>query len=788
MAVAEQTKFFVNFTGGLVTDSTRLNFPENAAIELDNMDIFRTGEAKRRLGADFENGSTLTDEDFDPSAIDTQAISMHEWIAINGKGDLNFLGVQIGSTMIFHDLGVDPLSSTKRGEIDLEPFAVGNGIPGDSLMDSSFGEGLMILTNPNMRPVTVEFNEDTSAFIVTAITIQIRDFDGVEDNLETSERPGELTDNHKYNLRNQGWPQSATVNNSRDGSLGVTQGTDPIEATKSFTIDLPVGKAIEKLIGEQSPTTILGVYPSNADIIYLATAPSAAQGNEEVIGSYSPFHLDDVTVGNTPAPKGHFIFNAFDQDRTGISGIPNLTKVTTTVRPSNTEFYAGRVWYAGVPDKNLAGDIFFSQSLTDIDNAGKCYQEFDPTAEDLNTLVATDGGVIHIADIGRVYKLITVGQDLVIVASNGIWAISGTDGGNFTATDFTLRKVSDIGTTSADSVLEADGVLYFWNKGGVYAVQSGQISNEIGVVRLTRDKIQDFFEDISEAGKAYVRGWYDAFDKKLYWFYNDTLAYDGISFRFKYNRVLVLDLTLQSFYPYTIEDLATNSPFVAGMTQKEPGSEDIITYDVVQAGNNVLRGADEVVEDIAFPVFTNAKLKMLTFVINQDSNYEYTFSEFKSRTFTDWITWDQFINDPANTGVDYSSVLQAGWENFGDPTRLKHITHINHFFNRTETGYSLVDGEIVFDDPSGVTAQMRWEWTDLDVGRWTKKQQAYRLNRFYIPEDETDPFDYGFEVVKTQLRARGKGHAFSLRYESETGKDFQLLGFAVNVRAGVKQQ
>jgi len=123
----------------------------------------------------------------------------------------------------------------------------------------------------------------------------------------------------------------------------------------------------------------------------------------------------------------------------------------------------------------------------------------------------------------------------------------------------------------------------------------------------------------------------------------------------------------------------------------------------------------------------------------------------------------------------------------GDPIRLKHITHLTTFFNRTEDGYELDDdGNIQFTNPSGCNVQTRWEWTDGDIGRWSAEQEAYKLHQTYLPEDETDDFDYGFEVVKSKLRMRGKGHAFSFRFSSVSGKDFQLIGMAVNVRAGTK--
>ena len=35
---------------------------------------------------------------------------------------------------------------------------------------------------------------------------------------------------------------------------------------------------------------------------------------------------------------------------------------------------------------------------------------------------------------------------------------------------------------------------------------------------------------------------------------------------------------------------------------------------------------------------------------------------------------------------------------------------------------------------------------------------------------------YPFKIVDTRLKVRGSGRVMSLRYESETGKDFELTG------------
>lgn len=765
MPVAEQSKVFINFTGGLNTEATALNFPENAATDLDNFDLFRTGEVKRRLGLEFENNYVLRPSTFAENDYTTFGVSSHEWLAVNGKGELNFLVVQVGLELFFHDLGSEPVSGTERGSVDLSPFQTGPNAR-TCVIDTSFGEGRMIVANRELEPVYVEFNEAAGTFAIIKIDMRIRDFDGVDDGLDTGQRPINLSPAHEYNLRNQGWPNEIAAANRADGDNGVSL-RDPV----SFVFQE------------------LGEYPSSADIIHLAKL--GAVDKPESLGAFHPDELNKLQFGNSPAPKGHFILDPFNRDRAGVAGIGGLpVGQVDTLRPSSTEFYAGRVWFAGVPTEQNSGDVFFSQQLTDMSVAGNCYQEQDPTAEDFNDLLATDGGVIHIADMGRVQTMVVIGQDLVLVASNGLWAVSGASGGNFNATDFTVRKVSDIGTLAPESVLEVEGALYYWNEGGIYSVSSGQISDQLDVERISRDTIQGFYDDIREAGRAYARGFYDDFNKKLYWFYNDTPGYDAINFRFDYNRALAFDLTTNSFYPYSFGTLSGSiTPMIAAMTQKTPGTEDIVQFDVVQAGDDVVDGVDDVCQSIAFPTYADAKLKLLTFVrdIVDPTLFRYTFSEFNSRDFVDWKVWDIENNGALSTGADYDSVIQTGFTHSGDPLPLKHLTHVVSYFNRTEDGYELdSNNEIVLSNPSGAQVQVRWEWTDLDVGRWTKQESAYRLLRVYIPNDVNDPFDYGETVIKTKLRMRGKGHAFSIRYESESGKDMQLLGFGINMRAGTK--
>jgi hypothetical protein len=66
-------------------------------------------------------------------------------------------------------------------------------------------------------------------------------------------------------------------------------------------------------------------------------------------------------------------------------------------------------------------------------------------------------------------------------------------------------------------------------------------------------------------------------------------------------------------------------------------------------------------------------------------------------------------------------------------------------------------------------------------GKWGTQFQAYRLLRNYVPSGAGDPFDYGDSVIVTKNKLRGSGKVVSLKIQSETGKDMQLLGWAMQI-------
>lgn len=561
-------------------------------------------------------------------------------------------------------------------------------------------------------------------------------------------RPTTLTAVHNYNLRNQGWPSIFPCIFKFDTDDGAID-RDPVLHTKNH----------------------VGVYPSNSDVIYSAKVTQALK--PDGIGAYSPWQLLKQNFGNTPAAKGHYILPAFNRDRqlvSGIQGIYNEARDKETDRPISVAFYAGRVWYL-MPN----GKIYYSQVLTEFSNVNKCYQDADPTAEDINELVATDGGELDITGISRGIKLVQVDYQLIVFAENGIWSITGdSDGKSFTATAQTIRKITEVGTVGPETMVLAEGNVFFWSEGGIYTLQSDEVTGQLAAVNLAEDTILTLYFSIPVVAKKFARGFYDEASKKITWLYNDTPEYDGINFKYKYNRQLVLDLTLKAFYTYSI-DLEDGFPFVIGIVKKQSGTRNTFLQNITDNDGTPITDNDDAVLTSSVEITSRGdqRIKFVCFR-KFGPEYKYAFAEMRYDTMYDWQSVD-------GVGLDYFSYVDTGSNIIEDLLSEKEANIVHFFFKRTEEEFIEDNGAIVLDKPSSCWFRLKWDWSNSNTsGRWTSLEQIYRFRREYFPLPVgPSQFTYGQDVIETIEQVRGKGRSLTLHFESESGKDFHLLGWAM---------
>lgn len=210
----------------MITEATGLNFPEGAVTESLNTRFLWTGAAQRRLGIDIESQGETTA--YDPT---TDGV-VHEfvWQAVSNIGGFTFLVVQVGVNIYFFEMTTNASLSAGKipHSIDLRNYkAPGAGDIKDFPASFASGAGFLFVTHPNCDPVLVKFDSIDNKFKIAKVTVLVRDFDGVQDNLSVEEQPVNLSTEHHYNLKNQGWNRYVyTGANSSAGS--GTASTDPI--------------------------------------------------------------------------------------------------------------------------------------------------------------------------------------------------------------------------------------------------------------------------------------------------------------------------------------------------------------------------------------------------------------------------------------------------------------------------------------------------------------------------------------------------------------------------------
>ena len=729
-----------SFVKGLITEANQLTFPENASIDEANFVLNRDGSRSRRLGVDYESSYALTATGLTATDIKEGKQSFHIWESPGGDTSVTLGIVRIKDKLWFMNLLTDSPSANLKNS--------GNPITITSLSNSKIETSVInnkcvIVSKDLPRPVLLTYNVSTGAVTQSTIQIQIRDIYGVDDSLFLDTRPVTLSNEHKYNLRNQGWNKN----------IVTTTGADAITLTK----------------------TDLGVYPANSDNWTLGKISNASSADYE---KYDPDTLNKNSFSNYQIAKGSFIIDAFER---GV-GRMNASDVTSGLPTDREEgnistitSYAQRLFYSGIesnvtgPDirsPNYSGYIFFSKIIKSDDDFGTCHQEADPTDPGINDLIDTDGGSIQIPDITRVVRIIASQASILVFAENGVWEIYGDTGG-FIATSFQASKISTNGITNGDSVVNVNGNFIYWSKAGIYLLKPDAASGRFAAESLSLTSIQDLYLNIPEVAKDFAKGIYDEKENRVRFLYNDSASYSSSNYPNSYNKELIYDLTLKAWSKNEISSLFSDSPYIADYALI-PG------YSVTTREESVVAGTDTVLVTAGDTVVVpddvaSSRTEQFSFLTIVGTSF--TLSKYNGSDFLDWKTKD-------SVGVNYSSYLYTGYELFGDIMKEKQIPYIFFYLQKTEDGFQASGTDLVFTNQSSCKVQAQWGWSNSAAnGKWGNEFQAYRILRNYTPSGVGDAYDSGDSMVVTKNKLRGSGKCLSLYIRSEAGKDMKLLGW-----------
>jgi hypothetical protein len=752
------------FNAGLVTDASPLTAPDNSSLEEDNMVLNIDGSRQRRLGLDYEDGFQLVNTVIPNSPLSQIAINSYRWENAGGDPEKNLTVVQFGNEFKVFDLSVTP---TSAGLIFTHLFV---GVSTSQSLSFAVVDGLLIAVTGAKEVFTFTY-KSPSTITFTTSSLLIRDFFGVEDidagvditrGSAVQNRPLTLSQNHLYNLRNQSFGLQRINGNNENLA-------DPIFA---FT--------------DQSA----GVFPSNSDSVIEALYPDASDTDNRTVDRFFAKNLFSNPLGTTRAAQGYFIIDALERGSSRLSNdvenlarnpqlVSSLSNLPTDITPGGattiTEF-AGRAWYGGFSGQVVDGDaksprmssyILFSKIVDSAEDINLCYQEGDPTSKNNADVVDTDGGFIRINEAYGIKRLLNLGSSIMIIATNGVWRIVGGTDKGFTATNFTVEKITDRGCTAADSLAIVDGGFMFWGDDGIYHVHTDQFGGWVAE-NISFGRIQKLYDKINIEDKRFVKGAYDNYERKVRWlYYNRTIDTS-------FTKELVLDLTLKAYYVNTIKKVGTqNFPKAVGIYTGQPYSVTVDDVIVLADVDEVLVGSESVVVESTTKFGISQREIGYLVVTSESPIIQYTFAQYSNSGFRDWYSYD-------NVGADAEAFVVTSHLSGGDFQRDKQIPYITVHSRRTENGFQQIGDNLVPINESSCMLQARWDWSNTNsTGKWGREFQAYRYRKLYIPVDATDLYDNGFETVVTRNKLRGNGKVVSLKFRTEPYKNLHLYGWSM---------
>jgi hypothetical protein len=296
MPRAVGSKDYVGLVKGLITEAPDFSFPDGATSDELNF-LLESSGLRRVKRKGFEILDSLT---YVMSTLDTPSEVKYGGTEYWQNADV-FVSVFYDTT----NLHIQLLSGEDFTVLGSTSFGTTPPTSGRVSM-SAMSDYFVVMSGSGSVHTVLEYKEDVPSVTVKLFTLFRRDFELVDDGLALTERPSTLSNNHQYNLLNADW--YSTRKNSSSTFV------NPV--TSFYT--------------ESGSTE----YPSNADMAKLGMKVDGS-GNEV----FSRDTLLELPLGNTEAPRGHFIYalNDTDRDARRISledGAPSTT-VTATVATIN---------------------------------------------------------------------------------------------------------------------------------------------------------------------------------------------------------------------------------------------------------------------------------------------------------------------------------------------------------------------------------------------------------------------------------------------------------------------
>lgn len=380
----------------------------------------------------------------------------------------------------------------------------------------------------------------------------------------------------------------------------------------------------------------------------------------------------------------------------------------------------GRIFYGS------DSTIQFSQVLVTAKDAGRCYQNNDPTSEDIPDLVDTDGGTITLEESVRIKAMKAFSAGVLVFATNGVWYIYNPDGG-FKATAFNVSKVSERGIESPRSIVEAEGAIYYFSNNAIIRVGASEF-DVLSSEDVSSPTIRSYFLD-NFAGRS-CQGVYDGTNKQIVWWTPDLQSLG-----------LIYDVEIGAFYP-----------------QKQDTAEWYMARPF------------KIDNAIFYPAWkVDSDNNQIEYLLSQPTNtdFEDFGTNISAYLISGWETLGKFANKKAITQAKV----------FFKKTETTITGATDGVYEYDSPSGCLFQARWDYDNSDAYK-----KWTGItDFGGTGNYMQLYNpMQRGFIPDAYPYTFDTGERLINKKFNIRGNGDAVQFVFEAEDNKDLKLLGYSVS--------
>jgi len=793
MGERRQSATYFTFKGGLNTEASDLNAaPEDARI-LKNVKITEKGTVRQRKGIDFlpalnsDNLYMADSTDLSeyagtyvepaPAATDLRIIkddgtAFRIWI------------LHIGQYVYIYNQETLPILyniASYRQRIQF-PNELNKKYQHVKSMFVSDGKRVYVL-NPYLPLLYLKYIESDDAFAFYSESIRIRD-------LTNTIKGDDRVTHNDYTYRAILTHQPVAENEPGEGTnwkdVWVLEGKAPAaDAPDAWALAdgqyVSVPSTVWQMDGEGFLTQVTTWTDYECVVTHTSTLVNKPPNVDywravqsrigQTIDGVGIVYSDDVINRNQKYPlwaEGQ-AYNQIDPDQEYYSNVKQVEWFGNDGLPSGYacgSMAGGRLWLAN-PTGN-PNTIYFSQSIEDERNYYSMYTFADPRNPDDPDVVDTDGGVIKIPAINEIVGVADYKGGILILATNGIWFISGADN-YFKATSYSINKITDDGCLSRFGWTYVEDSIVYAGSGGIYAITLDQVSAKPTIVSIS-DKIKSYWTSIPRFQRQSVDVSYNSDTFQLIfglnidtpsWFYTLNKYTQPI----KYRDFLIFDTKMQAWYTYELTadpsgasvSISSMAPFAVNLLQTE---EVTVLGEVVIVDGDIVYTAPTQSDN---QVYTG-----LVFVKRNGNSVDWSFGIMEADTLVDFNK----SSADAETNI---GIIETVPQLFSDIGHQKQLPYLHTAFERVEDGF---DSETrTYTNPGSCNARVIWNWaTDESAGKdFGPAYQAYKPNRYNMVYENGQLI--GQRVVMSKHRIRGFGQALAYRFEGDAGYDFHLLGW-----------